>query len=425
MVMYQNKDPRDRFDVIDLDPYGSPSHFLDAAVQAVKDDGILCVTCTDMAVLCGIAGETCYSKYGAMALKEKYCHEMALRIVLQCIESHANRYSRYTEPLLAISADFYVRLFVKLHSGQGKVKRSVSKMASVYSCVGCGACSLQRLGNAIPTKGDNFKYTPPSGPPVNMECEHCGSRHRVGGPIWAESMYNMDFISRVITGLQKEQFKTSPRIIGMLTMMTEELPDVPLYYIIDQLCSLLHCNVIPLIQFRSALLNAGYRVSLSHAAKGSAKTDAPMNVIWDILRCWTKLNPIKKERIVPGSLIEKILSKEMTTDISFDVHPDANPKSREVKLLRWQANPEKDWGPKSMPKHGATEDDQSQKKLKNQGKRKNKKSNENVNRTNKKQYPCKYFKAGNCNHGDDCVYVHDEIQINEQSNPKEENKMEI
>lgn len=38
--------------------------------------GLLCVTCTDMAVLAGNSGETCYSKYGAMALKSRACHEM-------------------------------------------------------------------------------------------------------------------------------------------------------------------------------------------------------------------------------------------------------------------------------------------------------------------------------------------------------------
>ena len=95
MVMYMNRGLDDRFDVIDLDPYGSPTAFLDGAVQSLKSGGLLCVTCTDTAVLCGNASETCYTKYGAISLKSKACHEMALRIVLQCIESHANRYGRY------------------------------------------------------------------------------------------------------------------------------------------------------------------------------------------------------------------------------------------------------------------------------------------------------------------------------------------
>jgi tRNA (guanine26-N2/guanine27-N2)-dimethyltransferase len=61
---------------VDLDPYGCPSPFLDAAVQCVSDGGVLLVTCTDMAVLAGNCPETCYSKYGAISLHIKACHEM-------------------------------------------------------------------------------------------------------------------------------------------------------------------------------------------------------------------------------------------------------------------------------------------------------------------------------------------------------------
>lgn len=76
MVMYQNRQPEARFHAIDLDPYGSPHSFLDGAVQSVAEGGILLVTCTDMAVLCGNSPETCYSKYGALSCKGKACHEM-------------------------------------------------------------------------------------------------------------------------------------------------------------------------------------------------------------------------------------------------------------------------------------------------------------------------------------------------------------
>ncbi len=48
---------------VDLDPYGSPSVFLDSAVQSITEGGLLMCTATDMAVLCGNNGEVCYSKY--------------------------------------------------------------------------------------------------------------------------------------------------------------------------------------------------------------------------------------------------------------------------------------------------------------------------------------------------------------------------
>jgi tRNA (guanine26-N2/guanine27-N2)-dimethyltransferase len=40
-------------DVVDLDPYGSASPFIDAAIGSIADGGLLCVTCTDLAVLAG------------------------------------------------------------------------------------------------------------------------------------------------------------------------------------------------------------------------------------------------------------------------------------------------------------------------------------------------------------------------------------
>ena len=40
ILMYEHREPfSQRFDVIDLDPYGSPSQFLDSTVQSVRDGG--------------------------------------------------------------------------------------------------------------------------------------------------------------------------------------------------------------------------------------------------------------------------------------------------------------------------------------------------------------------------------------------------
>ena len=39
-----------------------------AAAQAVSEGGLLLVTATDMAVLCGNNSETCYGKYGIYPL---------------------------------------------------------------------------------------------------------------------------------------------------------------------------------------------------------------------------------------------------------------------------------------------------------------------------------------------------------------------
>ena len=63
------------FTIVDLDPYGSAVPFLDAAFRCIQDGGLMCVTCTDMAVLSGTHGDACWAKYGSMPINTSYCHE--------------------------------------------------------------------------------------------------------------------------------------------------------------------------------------------------------------------------------------------------------------------------------------------------------------------------------------------------------------
>lgn len=64
-------------------------------------------------------------------------------MLLFSLESHANRYKRYIKPLLSISVDFYVRVFVQVFTSASEVKRSASKHCLVFLCVGCGTFHLQ------------------------------------------------------------------------------------------------------------------------------------------------------------------------------------------------------------------------------------------------------------------------------------------
>ncbi|XP_071770144.2 tRNA (guanine(26)-N(2))-dimethyltransferase [Centroberyx gerrardi] len=405
MLMYEMRGKKERYDVIDLDPYGSPASFLDAAVQAVGEGGLLCITCTDMAVMAGNSGETCYSKYGSISIKAKYCHEMALRIILHSLDQRAGVYQRYIKPLLSVSVDFYIRVFVRVFTGQATVKNSASKQALIYNCVGCGSFHLQRMGKRT-SHGKHMKYSSATGPPVGPQCEHCGQRHQLGGPVWAEPLHDTAFVQKVLTAVSgnPSRFGTAKRIEGMLSMVTEELEDVPLYYAVDNLSSTIHCNTPPLLQFRSALLHAGHRVSLSHACKNGIKTDAPPAVIWDIMRCWEKANPVKREKLSESSPAFKILSTEPSLQACFTVREDANPQSRKRHLTRFQENPQAFWGPKARAKAGGglCTDLQDRRKQ-----CQNKRKNQITDSSQLKNFPCKRFKKGTCSHGDDCCYSHD------------------
>lgn len=171
----------------------------------------------------------------------------------------------------------------------------------------------------------------------------------MGGPIYSDKIHDPVFVAALMKTVATEKGKklgTYNRIIGILSVVLEELHDIPLYYTIDKLCCVLKLEMIPTLKMRSAILHEGYRVSLSHACKNSLKTDAPIAVLWDILRYWAKSHPVSSNRYQEGSALKAILSKPTTKDYDFNnIHPDANPPSRKEALARFPENPAAHWGP--------------------------------------------------------------------------------
>jgi tRNA (guanine26-N2/guanine27-N2)-dimethyltransferase len=171
----------------------------------------------------------------------------------------------------------------------------------------------------------------------------------MGGPIYSKRIHDVEFLQalmKTVTSEKGQKLGTYNRILGILSVVQEELHDIPLYYTIDKLCCILKLEMIPTLKLRSAILHEGYKVSLSHACKNSLKTDAPIGLIWDILRFWAKSHPVNSARFQEGSALKVILSKEPSKEYDFDkIHPDANPPSRKEALTRYPENPAAHWGP--------------------------------------------------------------------------------
>ena len=157
MVMYANRYPTyNQFDVIDLDPYGSCSIFLDGAVQSLRDGGLLCVTSTDLTVLCGNHPEVVFTKYGSNCPKTPFCHELAVRILLYTIMMSAAKYGRSIHVLGAFQIDFYVRCFVRMYyfhfimmsryDSKSEIKECSCSSDLLYYCNNCHNYELQNLG---------------------------------------------------------------------------------------------------------------------------------------------------------------------------------------------------------------------------------------------------------------------------------------
>ena len=356
----QKKDDAGKFDVIDLDPYGSAAPFIDAAVQGIKDEGLLCITCTDAGVWASNGyPEKSFALYGGVPMKGMHSHEGGLRLILNSVAIAAGKYGLAIEPLLSLSIDFYARLFVRIHRSPAQAKFMSGNTMLVYNCdSGCGAWTTQPLTQTkqkLDKKGNPFyHYGLAQAPTANQKCEHCGMKTHLSGPMWAGPLHNPHFIQKILDLLpqvDRDVYQTLDRVEGMLTTALEEdlslelssedetsqLPTSsdegtpapsgdpthiiprtdpslrdphPFYFSLSSISKVLHTTTVPYYEFCGALRHLGYHCTRSHTKPNTVRTDAPWAVIWEIMREWARQKgPIKEESIKPGTAAAGVMAK--------------------------------------------------------------------------------------------------------------------
>ena len=392
MTMSRGRDKQ--FDVIDLDPYGSAAPFLDSAVQAVADGGILAITCTDLRVLCGNSPEICFVRYGATPLKGPVSHEMAVRIVLSSIQKAANRHGRAVVPLVCARIDFYVRVFVRVHNSKSLAQETPSSLALVFQCAQCLTPVLQPLGrirtstisksslkkrrtvkstsqvncgeagrvDSNHVTSSIKKFSPALlGDSVSGQCRICKGSMQIGGPIWTGALVKPEVAESILGDFENcdRIFQGRSRVEAILRLLLEEVPNSPLFLQLPAMCRVLKVTSPPSASVRGAILRLGYKVSQSHTDPLAVKTDAPPEIVWDILRKWVEktrkgnggLGADKQNSDGLDDTCTRILSapSTITTDIDFSVKKDKfiRKACSTPSAPRFPQNPTRNWGPKA------------------------------------------------------------------------------
>ena len=191
-------------------------------------------------------------------------------------------------------------------------------------------------------------YQPGLGPVGGAVCPETGAKFKVGGPIWSEPIHDASWVEEALARVEQRlnpNIDTQARLPGLLTAVSEELPDCPLYYTLPDLCQTLHCTSPKMCDIQAAITNAGFRVSVQHKEPTAIKTNAPNDVIWDIFRCWVRKHPVSAKRgeTSPGQII---LSKEPSFEANFDGAHRFRSKAKKP-ATRFPHNPEPYWGPMS------------------------------------------------------------------------------
>jgi tRNA (guanine26-N2/guanine27-N2)-dimethyltransferase len=111
------RENRGQFSFVDLDPFGSPAPFLDAACSSLGKRGMLALTATDTAPLSGTHVKTCLRRYGARPLRTEYCHETGIRILIGFAQRLAGLHEMALTPVLAHATQHYFRIYLAAERG--------------------------------------------------------------------------------------------------------------------------------------------------------------------------------------------------------------------------------------------------------------------------------------------------------------------
>ncbi len=260
--------PRKRFDYVDVDPFGSPMLYVDSAVRALRRGGLLALTATDLAPLCGVNSKACVRKYGGRPLRTEYCHELAVRLLAGALARSAAKYDVSVEVMFSHSSEHYIRLYAVVDYGAKKADACLRNMGYVSHCF---ACLHREASTGMLRCRDET-------------CPECGNRMDVAGPLWIGKIVDEDFVSSMEREAKTKAFKQKKKIWRLLVLLSEEANASATYYLVDKICDKLDLPVPSVKSVVEELRRAGYPASFTHFKAGGVKTDASAGVVKETVR---------------------------------------------------------------------------------------------------------------------------------------------
>ncbi len=251
--------PKKRFDVVDLDPFGSPVPYIDSAIRALRNEGLLAATATDLAPLCGVHPKACIRKYGGKPLRTEYCHELAIRLLLGCIASSAARQEIGIHVLFSHSTDHYLRAYVEIQYGAKKADESIKNLGYLLHCFSCLHRETARslMDQAI------------------QKCPECGSRMDYSGPLWVDKIIDKEFSGLMSSENAQRALRNNMRLARLLTLACNEANATPTYYVLDKMSGKMSLPVPSVHAIIKALHDSRFGAVPTHFNSRGFKTNAP------------------------------------------------------------------------------------------------------------------------------------------------------
>jgi tRNA (guanine26-N2/guanine27-N2)-dimethyltransferase len=257
-----------KYDYVDVDPFGTPAPFLQGTFVAASDGGMVSVTATDTAVLCGVYPEVAVRRYSAVPLKSEFKHEVGVRILVNSCRRAAAVLDLGIEPVLAHSRKHYLRVYLRVALGAQAADRSVENEGYIAECRRCG----------------QIRYGPKS---IDM-CAKCGSPVVPAGPLWIGPLVDEVVLKKALTACEEEGLSDAGKMLRSLSGINE-FP--PYSYSLDKVTSELRVPGVSDSEVSRQLAKNGRRSMRQPFEKTGLKTDADYSEVVAAVRSVSGRSP--------------------------------------------------------------------------------------------------------------------------------------
>jgi tRNA (guanine26-N2/guanine27-N2)-dimethyltransferase len=254
--LLKGNDSEERFGIVDLDPFGTPARHIDCVLRATLDGGLISITATDTAVLCGVYPEVCHRRYYGRPLNNSYGNETAIRLLTSLIALTSSRLELAIKPIFAHSTMHYLRVYARIDVSSSKANDVYDNLGYVRHCFNCG----HRFATA--------EYE-------NAKCELCQHGMKTAGLLWTAPLQDLEFVTKMTDGADEKCKKVLDAAAGEI--------DVPYYFKGDEISSKMRTNPHSVGSIVDKLRAIGYRASRVSFNTGAFKTDARIDQVLQAL----------------------------------------------------------------------------------------------------------------------------------------------
>jgi tRNA (guanine26-N2/guanine27-N2)-dimethyltransferase len=246
---------------VDVDPFGTPVPYLQAALRATKNGGIASFTATDTAVLCGVHARVAERRYGGTPVNNHFHHETGVRLLLNAVRREAASLDLGVRPVAAHSTRHYIRVFVRVEVGPSRAEEARGSEGYVLWCKRCG-----RLAE---------------GSAPRDSCEECGARLKTAGPLWLGDLTETKTLRDAVAASERLELPEAAKVLSSL-LGVNEFP--PWSFSIEGICSALHIASVSDSTVAELLRSQGYRTLRQPLEKTGLKTDAQYPAVVEAVR---------------------------------------------------------------------------------------------------------------------------------------------